>query len=80
MNNGYIVFTKGLGTLGVILIGEDRTTRWNGSAIVSISSVESAAWDAGVLTATEQISVDSQPSGIYVFSVPEEIAAQNSLG
>ena len=78
-NNGYFVFTPGLGTLGVLLLGEDRSTRWNGNALVSISSIASSAWDTGILTATEQVTSDSQPTGIYVYNVPSGIAAQELL-
>jgi hypothetical protein len=79
MNNGYCIFTPGLGTIGVILLGEDRSTRWNGTALVAISSIASSAWDSGVLTATEQLTSDDQPTGIYTYNVPSGIAAQELL-
>jgi hypothetical protein len=79
-NNGYFVFTPGYGSLGVILLGEDRSTRWNSTALVSISSIASSAWDTGVIAAIEQLTEDDQPTGIYVYNVPSGIAAQELLG
>jgi len=75
-NQGYFNFTPGLGTLGVLLLGEDRTTRWNGSALVPISSIASGSWTTGIVSATEQVTSNSLATGIYAYNVPGGISAQ----
>ncbi|HTU27304.1 MAG TPA: hypothetical protein VMF30_17985 [Pirellulales bacterium] len=74
MSNGYLTFTPGLGTIGVILLGEDRSRRWNGTALVDIAGITSADWSSGVLAASELLTSDSVPTGIYTFDLPDGLA------
>lgn len=54
----------------VIVWGEDRTTRWNGSAMVSPSTISDVAWGTGMVTCAEEITSDATGTGTYVGDFP----------
>jgi len=57
-------------TLKAIVWGKDRSTRWNGSAMVAPSTIADAAWATGAITMTEQLSSNSTGTGQYVGDLP----------
>jgi hypothetical protein len=60
-------------TILALILGPDRTTRWNGSAMVAISSVSSANWTTGMVTLTEQATSNSVKTATYVGDFPTGI-------
>jgi len=60
-------------TIKAIVWGEDRTTRWNGSAMVAASAISDANWATGMITCTEQQTSDASGTGTYVGDFPAGI-------
>ena len=64
------------GSPGAIVWGQNRTQRWNGSAMVATSTIMSSAWSNGVVSLSEQMTGDTPtPLGTarYVGSFPSGI-------
>jgi len=57
-------------TLKALVLNENRTQRWDGSAFVAISSVADADWETGMVDMVEQVTDDSTATGIYVGDFP----------
>lgn len=57
-------------TIKALVWGKNRTTRWNGSAMVAPSTIADADWATGMVTMTEQATSDSTATGQYVGSLP----------
>jgi hypothetical protein len=66
--------TSGLAVKAIVW-GEDRATRWNGSAMVATSTISDAAWATGMVTCTEQDTSDTTGTGIYVGTFPTGITS-----
>jgi hypothetical protein len=60
-------------TILALILGSDRTTRWNGAAMVNIASVSAANWTTGMVTLAEQQTSDSAASATYVGNFPAGI-------
>ena len=60
-------------TILALILGSDRTTRWNGSAMVAISSVSDANWTTGMATLIEQTTSGSTKTATYVGNFPAGI-------
>ncbi len=60
-------------TIYALILGSNRTTRWNGTAMVAISSVSAANWTTGMVTLTEQATSDSTKTATYVGDFPQGI-------
>ena len=65
---------SGLATVKVCLL--DYLGRvWNGSAFVAFSTLaDTAAWQAGLLTASEELLADSTATGVYEVDAPAGVA------
>ncbi len=61
-------------TILALILGQNRTTRWNGTALVAISSVSDANWTTGMITLTEQQTSNNTRTAIYVGDFPLGIA------
>ena len=57
-------------TITAIVWGKDRSTRWNGSAMVAPSTIADAAWHTGAISLTELDTSDSTGTGQYVGDLP----------
>jgi hypothetical protein len=57
-------------TILALILGSDRTTRWNNTAMVAISSVAAANWTTGMVTLTEQATSDTTKTATYVGDFP----------
>jgi hypothetical protein len=62
-------------TILALILGQNRATRWNGTAMAAISSVSDANWTAGMVTLTEQLTSNNTPTTTYVGNFPAGIAA-----
>jgi len=66
--------TSGL-TIKAIVWGENRTTRWNGTAMVATSTIADAAWATGMIACAEQLTSDTTGTGTYAGTFPAGITA-----
>jgi hypothetical protein len=62
-------------TVLALILGSNRTTRWNGTAMIAISSVTAANWTTGMVTLTEQATSDSTHTATYVGDFPAGITS-----
>jgi hypothetical protein len=60
-------------TVKALLWGHDRTTRWNGAAMVAASTISDASWATGMVSMTEQLTANSTRTGTYAGAFPAEI-------
>jgi len=60
-------------TLKALVLGPDRSKRWNGSAMAAISSVADADWETGMVDLIEQVTSDATATKIYVGDFPTGI-------
>ena len=60
-------------TVKAIVLGEDRATRWNGSAMVDSSTISDAAWATGMVACAEKATSDATGTGTYVGTFPAGI-------
>ena len=66
--------TTGL-TLKALILGGDRSKRWDGSAFVAISSVADADWVTGMVSVAEEQTSDATATAIYTADFPTAITA-----
>jgi len=64
--------TSGL-TIKALVLGQDRTTRWNGSALVAWNTIADADWATGLVALTEEQTSDATGTGTYVGDFPTGI-------
>jgi hypothetical protein len=57
-------------TIKALILDANRTQRWNGSAMVAISSVADADWATGLVACTEQQTSDATDTAVYVGNWP----------
>jgi len=62
-------------TLKALIWGNDRTKRWNGSALVDSSTIADAAWATGMVGMTEETTSDATGTGTYTGTFPTGITA-----
>ena len=62
-------------TILALILGQDRTTRWNGSAMAALSTVPDANWTTGMVTLAEQKSSNNTNTATYVGHFPVGVAA-----
>ena len=64
--------TSGL-TVTALILGQNRATRWNGSALVAWDAIADADWATGMVTMTEEVTSDASGTGTYVGDFPAGI-------
>ena len=57
-------------TIKALVWGKNRTTRWNGTAMVAPSTIADVDWATGMVSMTEQATSNSTGTGQYVGSLP----------
>jgi len=60
-------------TILALILGQNRSTRWNGTSMAAISAVSDANWTTGMVTLTEQGTSNSTKTATYVGNFPAGI-------
>jgi hypothetical protein len=60
-------------TILALILGQDRTWRWNGVAMTPIGYISDAFWTDGMITLVEQTTTDNTPTKNYVGNFPAAI-------
>ncbi len=63
-------------TIKALVLGQDRSTRWNGSALVAWDAITDANWAVGLVVMTEELTSDGTGTGTYVGDFPTGINAE----
>jgi hypothetical protein len=61
-------------TILALILGQNRTTRWNGTAMAPIGSIADDDWTTGMIALTEQTTQNNTNTAIYVGDFPAGIA------
>lgn len=60
-------------TILALILGQNRTTRWNGTAMAAINSVSDANWTTGMIALVEQVTQNGTRTATYVSNFPAGI-------
>ncbi len=60
-------------TIKALIIGRDRATRWNGSALVAWDAISDVNWAVGLIAITEEVTSDATGTGTYIGDFPAGI-------
>jgi hypothetical protein len=60
-------------TILALILGQNRTTRWNGTAMAAIGTVADANWTAGMIALTEQTTQNNTKTATYSGDFPAGI-------